>query len=170
MDFLPRRQVRGQGIGIPEADQDWLFNAFHRGQNVADRPVTGLSSREALRRFARRQNQIGESYRSIPVQKRCRCFPMITELASRKWWTLLTFFSGSLTQEFNLWCIGAIVDRRCFIVNGTKDPARASRPCLPGSAFRVAGLLIKMVPVLSLLPGLTADDCHGLRARHPRRH
>jgi PAS domain S-box-containing protein len=34
--------VRDQGIGIPEADQEWLFNAFHRGQNVADRPGTGL--------------------------------------------------------------------------------------------------------------------------------
>jgi signal transduction histidine kinase len=31
-----------QGIGIPEADQEWLFSAFHRGQNVADRPGTGL--------------------------------------------------------------------------------------------------------------------------------
>jgi PAS domain S-box-containing protein len=31
-----------QGIGIPEADQEWLFNAFHRGHNVADRPGTGL--------------------------------------------------------------------------------------------------------------------------------
>ena len=34
--------VRDQGIGIPQADQEWLFNAFHRGQNVADRPGTGL--------------------------------------------------------------------------------------------------------------------------------
>jgi PAS domain S-box-containing protein len=31
-----------QGIGIPEADQEWLFHAFHRGQNVAGRPGTGL--------------------------------------------------------------------------------------------------------------------------------
>ena len=31
-----------QGIGIPEADREWLFNAFHRGHNVADRPGTGL--------------------------------------------------------------------------------------------------------------------------------
>jgi signal transduction histidine kinase len=31
-----------QGIGIPKADQEWLFSAFHRGQNVADRPGTGL--------------------------------------------------------------------------------------------------------------------------------
>ena len=31
-----------QGIGIPEADREWLFNAFHRGHNVDDRPGTGL--------------------------------------------------------------------------------------------------------------------------------
>ena len=34
--------VRDQGIGIPEGDREWLFSAFHRGQNVADRPGTGL--------------------------------------------------------------------------------------------------------------------------------
>ena len=34
--------IRDQGIGIPEADQEWLFNAFHRGHNVTDRPGTGL--------------------------------------------------------------------------------------------------------------------------------
>jgi len=34
--------IRDQGIGIPEADQEWLFNAFHRGGNVGDRPGTGL--------------------------------------------------------------------------------------------------------------------------------
>jgi len=34
--------VRDQGIGIPEADQEWLFSAFHRGRNVGDRPGTGL--------------------------------------------------------------------------------------------------------------------------------
>ncbi len=34
--------VRDHGIGIPEADQEWLFHAFHRGRNVADRPGTGL--------------------------------------------------------------------------------------------------------------------------------
>src|SRR4029077_4714347 len=34
--------IRDQGIGIPEADQEWLFNAFHRGRNVGDRPGTGL--------------------------------------------------------------------------------------------------------------------------------
>ena len=31
-----------QGIGIPEADLEWLFSAFHRGRNVGDRPGTGL--------------------------------------------------------------------------------------------------------------------------------
>ena len=31
-----------QGIGIPPADQEWLFDAFHRGHNVADCPGTGL--------------------------------------------------------------------------------------------------------------------------------
>ena len=31
-----------QGIGIPEADQEWLFSAFHRGHNVFGRPGTGL--------------------------------------------------------------------------------------------------------------------------------
>jgi len=34
--------IRDQGIGIPEADREWLFNAFHRGHNVNDRPGTGL--------------------------------------------------------------------------------------------------------------------------------
>ena len=34
--------IRDEGIGIPEADREWLFNAFHRGHNVADRPGTGL--------------------------------------------------------------------------------------------------------------------------------
>lgn len=34
--------IRDQGIGIPEADQGWLFNTFHRGLNVGDRPGTGL--------------------------------------------------------------------------------------------------------------------------------
>ena len=34
--------IRDQGIGIPEADQEWLFNPFHRGRNVGDRPGTGL--------------------------------------------------------------------------------------------------------------------------------
>jgi signal transduction histidine kinase len=57
--------IRDQGIGIPEADQEWLFNAFHRGQNVADpsgdRPWSGDC--EALRRFASRRNQSAESLR-----------------------------------------------------------------------------------------------------------
>ena len=34
--------VRDEGIGIPEADREWLFAAFHRGHNVDDRPGTGL--------------------------------------------------------------------------------------------------------------------------------
>jgi PAS domain S-box-containing protein len=34
--------IRDRGIGIPEADREWLFNAFHRGRNVGDRPGTGL--------------------------------------------------------------------------------------------------------------------------------
>ena len=40
--------------------------------------------------------------------KRCRCFPMTTELACRKWWTFLTFFSGYLTRGFNFSYTGAI--------------------------------------------------------------
>jgi PAS domain S-box-containing protein len=35
-------RVRDRGIGIPEADQQWLFNAFHRGRNVGNRTGTGL--------------------------------------------------------------------------------------------------------------------------------
>jgi PAS domain S-box-containing protein len=34
--------IRDRGIGIPDADREWLFNAFHRGLNVGDRPGTGL--------------------------------------------------------------------------------------------------------------------------------
>ncbi|HTD14766.1 MAG TPA: HAMP domain-containing sensor histidine kinase, partial [Chthoniobacterales bacterium] len=34
--------IRDEGIGIPEGDREWLFSAFHRGQNVVDRPGTGL--------------------------------------------------------------------------------------------------------------------------------
>jgi signal transduction histidine kinase len=34
--------IRDEGIGIAEADQEWLFRAFHRGQNVGGRPGTGL--------------------------------------------------------------------------------------------------------------------------------
>jgi len=36
------RTIRDEGIGIPEADREWLFSAFHRGHNVNDRPGTGL--------------------------------------------------------------------------------------------------------------------------------
>ncbi len=35
-------QVQDDGIGIPEADQARLFEAFHRASNVGDRPGTGL--------------------------------------------------------------------------------------------------------------------------------
>ena len=35
-------RFRDKGIGIPDADQKWLFNAFQRGHNVGDRPGTGL--------------------------------------------------------------------------------------------------------------------------------
>lgn len=34
--------VQDEGIGIPEPDLEWLFNAFHRGRNVGQRPGTGL--------------------------------------------------------------------------------------------------------------------------------
>lgn len=34
--------IRDEGIGIPQTDQDWLFNAFHRGTNVGNAPGTGL--------------------------------------------------------------------------------------------------------------------------------
>jgi len=34
--------IRDLGIGIPDADREWLFSAFHRGQNVGERPGTGL--------------------------------------------------------------------------------------------------------------------------------
>jgi PAS domain S-box-containing protein len=34
--------VRDRGIGIPETDREWLFEPFHRGRNVENRPGTGL--------------------------------------------------------------------------------------------------------------------------------
>jgi signal transduction histidine kinase len=40
--FLVTIQRSWAGIGIPEADQEWLFSAFYRGHNVSDRPGTGL--------------------------------------------------------------------------------------------------------------------------------
>ena len=35
-------EVRDRGIGIPEQDQKWLFQAFHRGRNVGNIQGTGL--------------------------------------------------------------------------------------------------------------------------------
>jgi signal transduction histidine kinase len=35
-------RVEDRGIGIDAQDVEWLFNAFHRGRNVGDRPGTGL--------------------------------------------------------------------------------------------------------------------------------
>ncbi len=35
-------RVCDQGRGIPPEDREWLFRAFHRGRNAADRPGTGL--------------------------------------------------------------------------------------------------------------------------------
>jgi len=35
-------RVEDRGIGIPEEDRHWLFNAFHRARNVGERPGTGL--------------------------------------------------------------------------------------------------------------------------------
>ena len=29
--------IRDRGIGIPESDREWLFEAFHRGRNVGER-------------------------------------------------------------------------------------------------------------------------------------
>lgn len=37
-----RFEVIDHGIGIPEQDQKWLFNAFQRGRNVGQIPGTGL--------------------------------------------------------------------------------------------------------------------------------
>ena len=37
-----RFEVMDTGIGIPEDDQKWLFNAFQRGRNVGNIPGTGL--------------------------------------------------------------------------------------------------------------------------------
>ena len=37
-----RFEVVDHGIGIPEQDQKWIFNAFQRGRNVGDIPGTGL--------------------------------------------------------------------------------------------------------------------------------
>jgi signal transduction histidine kinase len=37
-----RFEIADHGIGIPEQDQKWLFNAFQRGRNVGNVPGTGL--------------------------------------------------------------------------------------------------------------------------------
>jgi PAS domain S-box-containing protein len=37
-----RFEVVDHGIGIPEQDQKWIFNAFQRGRNVGEIPGTGL--------------------------------------------------------------------------------------------------------------------------------
>ena len=49
VEFIVERQGRNallkvcdRGIGIPKEDQEWMFKAFHRGQNVGQRPGTGL--------------------------------------------------------------------------------------------------------------------------------
>ncbi len=34
--------IQDEGAGIPEADLQYIFQAFHRGSNVGDRPGTGL--------------------------------------------------------------------------------------------------------------------------------
>src|SRR6516225_3471365 len=57
--------------------------------------------------------------------KRCRCFPMTTELACRKWWTFLILFSGYLRESSIFRTRALSVDQTCFIVNGTKDPYEA---------------------------------------------
>jgi PAS domain S-box-containing protein len=41
-DFQAVFTVEDKGVGIPEADQQWIFRAFHRGQNVGNLPGTGL--------------------------------------------------------------------------------------------------------------------------------
>jgi len=35
-------RIKDRGLGIPEQDRAWLFNAFHRGRNVGHVPGTGL--------------------------------------------------------------------------------------------------------------------------------
>ncbi|MGZ8920217.1 MAG: PAS domain S-box protein [Limisphaerales bacterium] len=37
-----RFEIQDHGIGIPEQDQKWIFNAFQRGRNVGNIPGTGL--------------------------------------------------------------------------------------------------------------------------------
>jgi PAS domain S-box-containing protein len=37
-----RFEIEDHGIGIPEQDQKWIFNAFQRGRNVGNIPGTGL--------------------------------------------------------------------------------------------------------------------------------
>jgi hypothetical protein len=55
---------------------------------------------------------------------------MTIELASKKWWTFLTFFSEFLIREFNLWCMGSIrglamLHRKWYERPSTKRPSTA---------------------------------------------
>ena len=39
---VARSSIAIEGIGIDDEDREWLFEAFHRGRNVGNRPGTGL--------------------------------------------------------------------------------------------------------------------------------
>jgi hypothetical protein len=86
---------------------------------------------------------------------------MTTELASRKWWTFLTFFSGYITREFNLWCMGTIrrsamlyrkwYERPSALSNGRKltHPSGTSRA---GSLPKRSGICRVTFCVTGLIP------------------